>query len=65
MVEWYINPMPVQSARAVEYINCPPMCVLDMTLSNLMVRFQCCWSFGECGAPLHCHCSQVRTGPKW
>ena len=30
---------------------------LDMTLNNLMVRFQQCWSFGECGVPLHCHCS--------
>ena len=29
--------------------------VLDMTLNNLMVRFQQCWSFGECGVPLHCH----------
>ena len=35
-----------QLAGAVEYTNCfsvkdpPPMSVLDMTLSNLMVRFQ-------------------------
>ena len=33
--------------------------VLDMILNYLMVRFQWCWSFGECGAPLHCHRSQV------
>ena len=39
--------------------------VLDMTLNNLMVRFQQCWSFGECGVPLHCHCSQVHSGPEW
>ena len=28
-------------------IECP-----DMTLNNLMVRFQWCWSFGECRVPL-------------
>ena len=45
-----------------------PMSVLDMTLNNLMVRFQWCWSFGEGGAPLHCHCSQVysaKNGSTW
>ena len=43
----------------------PPLTsVLDMTLNNLMVRFQQCWSFGECGVPLHCHCSQVYSGPE-
>ena len=26
-----------------------------MTLNNLMVSFQQCWSFGECGVPLYCH----------
>ena len=41
----------------------PPLTsVLDMTLNNLMVRFQQCWSFGECGVPLHCHRSQVHSG---
>ena len=43
----------------------PPTSVLDMTLNNLMVRFQQCWSFGECGVPLHCHRSHVHSGPKW
>ena len=43
----------------------PPTSVLDMTLNNLMVRFQQCWSFGKCGVPLHCHCSQVHSGPEW
>ena len=43
----------------------PPTSVLDMTLNNLMVRFQQCWSFGECGVPLHCHRSQVYFGPEW
>ena len=43
----------------------PPMSVLDMTLKNLMVRFEWCWSFGECGVPLHCHCSLVHSGPEW
>ena len=41
----------------------PPSSVLDMTLNNLMVRFQQCWSFGECGVPLHR--SQIHTGPEW
>ena len=39
--------------------------VLDMTLNNLMVWFQQCWSFGECRVLLHCHCSQVHSGPEW
>ena len=39
--------------------------VLDMTLNNLMVRLQQCWSFGECGVPLHCHRAQVHSGPEW
>ena len=43
----------------------PPTSVLDMTLNNLMVRFQQCWSFGECGVPLHCHRSQVHSGLEW
>ena len=44
----------------------PPLTsVLDMTLNNLMVRFQQCWSFGECGVPLHCHHSQVHSGLEW
>ena len=56
-----------QSAGAVECTDCtsaegkdpPSTSVLDMTLNNLMVRF------GECGVPLHCHCSQVHCGPEW
>ena len=44
----------------------PPLTsVLDMTLNNLMVRFQQCWSLEECGVPLHCHRSQVHSGPEW
>ena len=43
----------------------PPTSVLDMTLNNLMVRFQQCWSFGECRVPLHCHRSQVHSGLEW
>ena len=45
-----------QSVGAAEYTNCisargvrpHSMSVLDMTLNNLMVRFQYCWSFKEC-----------------
>ena len=43
----------------------PHMSVLDMTLNNLMVNFQWCWSFGECRVTLLCHCSQVLSGPAW
>ena len=39
--------------------------VPDMTLNNLMVRFQWCWSFGKCGVTLYCHCSQVHSSPEW
>ena len=47
-------------------IHRPPLTsVLDMTLNNLMVRFQWCWSFGKCGAPLHYHRSQVHSDPEW
>ena len=42
-----------------------PTSVLDMTLHNLMGRFQQCWNFGECGVPIHCHRSQVHSGPEW
>ena len=37
----------------------------DMTLNNLMAWFQWCWSSGECGAPLHCHCFHVHSSPEW
>ena len=43
----------------------PQTSVLDMTLNNLMVRFQQCWSFGECGVPLYCHRSQIHSGSAW
>ena len=43
----------------------PPTSVLNMTLNNLMVSFQLCWSFGECSVPLHCHRSQVHSSPEW
>ena len=64
-----------QSAGALEYTDCfsaegydpppPPINVLDMTLNYLMVRFHQCWSFGECGVPLHYHCTQVHSGLEW
>ena len=37
----------------------------NQTKPSLMVRFQWCWSFGESGVLLHCHCSQVHSGPEW
>ena len=42
-------------AASLQRGKTPPMSVLDMTLNNLMVQFQQCWSFVECGVPLHCH----------
>ena len=60
-----------QSAWAVEYTDSisakgtiPPTSFPDMTLNNLMVRFQECWSFGKCGEPFHCHHSLVHFGPE-
>ena len=65
-----LNYILAQSAGAVEYTDCTSaeredsrISVLDMTLNNMMVSFQWCWSFGECGALLHFHCSQVHSGP--
>ena len=65
-------PYLAQLAEAVEYTNCfsaggedLPTSVLDMTLNNLIVRFQWCWSFREFRAPFHCHCSQVHSCPEW
>ena len=46
-------------------VRSPLMSVLDMILNYLMVRFQWCWRFGECGVPLYCHCSQVHSGLSW
>ena len=51
-------------------VRLPPMSVLDMALNYMMVHmtlnnlmmFQ---SFGECGAPNHCHRSQVQFCSKW
>ena len=40
-------------------ITSPRLSVPDMTLNNLIVRFQQYWCFGECGVPLHCHLFQV------
>ena len=42
-----------------------PTCVLYMTLNNLMVMFQLCWSFGESRVPPHCCHSQVHSDPEW
>ena len=39
--------------------------VLDMTLINLTVSLQYCWSFGECIVLFYCHRSQVHSGPEW
>ena len=54
----------------VEYADCTsaegktrPTSVLYMTLNNEMVWFLWCWGFDKHGAPIHCHCSQVHSGP--
>ena len=38
---------------------------LNITLNNLIVRIQECWSFGKCGLLLYCHYSQVHSDPEW
>ena len=44
-------------------VRTPPLPMsLDVTINNLMVRFQQCWSFGECGVSLHW---QSLPGPLW
>ena len=42
----------------------PLISILLMTLNHLTVRLQC-WSFGEYGVLLHCHCSLVQSGCTW
>ena len=39
-----------------------PTSTLDMTRNNLMVRFQYCWNFRECGVFLHCYYSLAHSG---
>ena len=38
---------------------------LIMTLKNMKVHLQKCWSFGECRVPRHCYRSKVHTEPEW
>ena len=33
-----------------------------MTLKNLMLSLQECWTFGGCSESVNCHCSQVHSG---
>ena len=67
-----LNILLAQPAGAVVYtdllckgVRPPPhthqTSVLDITLNNLMVRFQKCWSFRECRILLHCHRSQFHS----
>ena len=61
-----ILPSRLELTTSLQRSKTPLTSVLDITLSNLMVRFQWCWSFDECGVViLHCHCSQVHSGPEW
>ena len=67
-----VRPCPVGWGCRIHWLHLcrgvrppPQTSVLDMTLNNLMVRFQQCWSFGECGIPLHCHRSKAHSGPDW
>ena len=41
-----------------------PTSFLHITLNNLMVRFQSCWSFGECGVALHYHRFHAHSSPE-
>ena len=43
----------------------PRMSVLDITLSELMVRLNQCRSFRDGGVTLHCNPSQVQFDPVW
>ena len=61
-------------ASVVEYTDCnsaegktppQPTRILDMTLNNILAKYQWCWSFREYRALLHCHCSQVHSGPEF
>ena len=59
-----------QLVGAVEYTNCfsaegKTPAHESPGYDNLMVRFQWCWDFGECRAPLHWHCSQAHSDPVW
>ena len=44
-------------------VSLHPTIVLDMTLNNLMIRFQY-WSFEECGLPLYYHSSKFHSDPE-
>ena len=44
-------------------IRPPPTRVQNMTLNNLMVKFQECWNFRKSRLPLYCHRS--RSGSIW
>ena len=46
-------------------VRLPSTSVLNMALNNMIVRFKWCLGSGECGAHLHCYCSQVHCGPEW
>ena len=45
-------------------VRAPSTSVLHMTLNHLMARLLP-KRFGECGVPLHCHCSQIYSDPEW
>ena len=57
-ISWGCRIHRLQLCRGVSHPH-RPMNVLVMTLNNLMVRFQWCWSFRECWVLLLCHRSQV------
>ena len=44
--------------------GCGSTCPENDVELYLMVRFKF-WRFGECGAPLHHHCSLVHSDPEW
>ena len=50
--------MFAQSAETVEYTDCFSAEGKDPPPSQ-------CWSFGEYGVLLHCHHSQIHSGPEW
>ena len=54
-----------QPSAFLQRCKIPPTTnVLDRTLNPLMMRHSS-WSFGECGAPLHCRYNWVHSDPEW
>ena len=54
----------IQWLHLCRRVKHPQTSVLDMTLNNLMVRFQLCYCFEECRVDLYNHYSLVHSDPE-